>query len=145
MGEGPTIPLLHLDHWVPFSQRESTEPSLFHYQPLPSQDITSGYATIQPVQGTHNYTRRPEASNPPPLNLGETSTSNPTGGHHISRGTSPMGPVYQSPLHIGTIPLAVNLPSTPLPPIGPPSRTHPTQPIMGYIPTQGHQPIGYNL
>lgn len=85
VGEGPTVPLLHLDHWVPFSQRESPEPSLFHYQPLPYQDTTSGYAPMQPVQGPHDYTRRHEASNPPPLNLGEISTSNPTGGHHVNR------------------------------------------------------------
>jgi len=36
VGEGPMVPLLHSDHWVPFSQRESPEPSLFHYQPLPA-------------------------------------------------------------------------------------------------------------
>jgi hypothetical protein len=113
MGEGPTVPLLHSDHWVPFSQRESPQPSLFHYQPIPTQDVTSGHHTIRPVAGLHDHIQRPEVFLPPPPNPGEASTSNPTGGQYISRGTSPTRPTHQNSLHVGTIPLAVNRPLLP--------------------------------
>jgi len=77
----------------------------------------TGYVAVEPVQGSLDHIGRPEVSNPPPLHLGEVSSSDSAGVHYVHRGQSPMGSTHQSPLHIGTIPLATNAPSTQQPPI----------------------------
>jgi len=79
--------------------------SLFHYQPYSPHETTTGFAAVDPVQGSHDHTGRPEVSNPTPLQLGEVSSSDLTGGHYVHRGKSLIGSSHHSPLHIGTIPL----------------------------------------
>jgi len=137
-GVGPFFPQPQQDPRVPLSRRNS---SLFHYQPLSPRETMPRYAAMEPVQGSHDYIGRPEVSNPPPLHLREVSSSYPIGGHYVHRGQSPMGSTHHSPLHIGTIPLATNAPSTQQPPIGTPMRPNPTQPATRHIPTQGYQPM----
>jgi len=100
------------------------------------------YAAVEPVQASHDHTGKPEVSNPTPLHLGEVSSSDPTSGNYVHKVQSPMGSTHQSPLHVGTIPLATNVPSIQQPPIETPLRQNPTQPATGHIPTQGYQPMG---
>lgn len=130
----------------PFCKGDSSNPSLFHHQPYTPHETTTSYETINPVQGSHDCTGRPEISNPPPpVHQGEGSTSAPTRGHNVNQGKMPTGSGHHSPLHIGTIPVATNVPlnqqspiRTPLVPTGP----NPTQPVVGHMPTQGYRPMG---
>jgi len=128
-----------------FSRRDSSNPSLFHYHPYSPHEATIGFVAVDPVQGSHDHTGRPEVSNPPPLQLGEVSSSDLNGGHYVHWGKSPIVSSHHSPLHIGTIPLVTNTPLNKKSPIGTPLGIigpNPTQLVIGKVPTQGYHPRG---